>query len=248
MNTEKKVKRHFAEKIPKGSEGCVILAGHVDFLDEPLVMFIRLTKPIRLSGITEVAIDTKFVIVVLGRETYKDEFHQIGRVFGNIMADPVVKNVAYTANEGSKIIEAFEEFSSSSVAMSPNQWDPRIRLIPPVVQDNGMERLYSSEFKGHSQGVGYGDGGMRPADHEMDEALKRTGKLFGGLVADVKRKLPFYWSDWKDGFNIQSVATTMFLYFAVITPIITFGGLLADATHNNIAAMESMIGGMGSEQ
>ena len=35
----------------------------------------------------------------------------------------------------------------------------------------------------------------------------------------------------------------MFLYFAVITPIITFGGLLADATQNNIAAMESMIGG-----
>ena len=35
----------------------------------------------------------------------------------------------------------------------------------------------------------------------------------------------------------------MFLYFAVITPIITFGGLLADATENNIAAMESMIGG-----
>ena len=161
MDTEKKVKRHFAEKIPAGAEGCVIMAGHVEFLDQPLVMFIRLDKPIKLSGITEVTIDTKFVIVVLGKETYKDEFHQIGRVFGNIMADPVVKNVAYTASDGAKIIEAFEEFSSSSVAMSPNQWDPRIRLAPPVVQDNGMDRLYSSEFKGHSQGVGYGDGGMR---------------------------------------------------------------------------------------
>ena len=71
MNTEKKVKRHFAEKIPQGAEGCVILAGHVDFLEEPLVMFVRLSEPTRLSGITEVTIDTKFVIVVLGRETYK---------------------------------------------------------------------------------------------------------------------------------------------------------------------------------
>ena len=161
MNTEKQVKRHFAEKIPTGAEGCVILAGHVEFMEEPLVMFIRLKKPTRLQGITEVTIETRFVIVVIGKETYKDEFHQIGRVFGNIMADPVVKNVAYTAREGAKIVEAFEEFSSSSVAMSPNQWDPRIRLAPPVVKDNGMDRLYSSEFKGHSQGVGYGDGGHR---------------------------------------------------------------------------------------
>ena len=36
----------------------------------------------------------------------------------------------------------------------------------------------------------------------------------------------------------------MFLYFAVITPIVTFGGLLADATNNNLAAIESMVGGM----
>ena len=36
---------------------------------------------------------------------------------------------------------------------------------------------------------------------------------------------------------MQCVATVMFLYFAIITPIVTFGGLLADATHNNIAAI-----------
>ena len=99
------------------------------------------------------------------------------------------------------------------------------------------------KFKGHSQGVGYGDGGSRPSEHQLDDALKRTGRLFGGLIADVKRKLPFYVSDWTDAFNMQCIASTMFLYFAVITPIITFGGLLADATQNNIAAMESMIGG-----
>ena len=49
-------------------------------------MFIRLEKPKQLTGITEVTIDKKFLIVALGKETYLDEFHQIGRVFGNIMA------------------------------------------------------------------------------------------------------------------------------------------------------------------
>ena len=104
-------------------------------------MFIRLEKPKQLVGITEVTIDKKFLIVALGKETYLDEFHQIGRVFGNIMADPVVKNVAYKASSKEQVIKAFEEFASSSVAMSPNQWDPRIRLQPPVVQDQGMDRL-----------------------------------------------------------------------------------------------------------
>jgi len=236
MNTEKKVKRHFASKIPEGAEGCVIMSGHVDFLDEPLVMFIRLAKPTKLVGITEVTIDSKFLIVALGKETYKDEFHQIGRVFGNIMADPVVKNVAYKAETKDKIIEAFEEFASSSVALSPNQWDPRIRLEPPVVQDQGMDRLYTSQFRGHSQGVGYGDGGFKPVDNhdQVDDGLRRTGRLFGGFLNDINRKRKFYLSDIVDALNMQCLATILFLYFAVITPIVTFGGLLADATHNNI--------------
>ena len=244
MMSEKGHKRKFAEKIPAGAEGCVIMTGNVSFLDEPLVMFIRLAEPTKLVGVTEVSIDSRFLIVALGSESYVDEFHQIGRVFGNIMADPVVKNTCYKASEKQQILEAFHEFSFSSVAMSPNQWDPRIRLQPPVVLDQGMDRLYSQEFRGHSQGVGYGDGGLKPSSHEVDDALKRTGRLFGGFLNDIKRKKPFYLSDFRDALNTQCLATVMFLYFAVITPIVTFGGLLADATNNNLAAIESMVGGM----
>ena len=38
-------------------------------------------------------------------------------------------------------------------------------------------------------------------------------------------------------------ATFIFLYFAVLTPIVTFGGLLGDATDNKMAAIESIFGG-----
>ena len=44
------------------------MTGHVNFLDEPLVMFIRLAKSTKLVGITEVTIDSKFLIVALGKE------------------------------------------------------------------------------------------------------------------------------------------------------------------------------------
>lgn len=61
-------------------------------------------------------------------------------------------------------------------------------------------------------------------------------RLFGGLINDVKRKLPWYISDFTDAFALQSVASTFFLYFACLTPIITFGGLLGDATGKRIVS------------
>lgn len=87
-------------------------------------------------------------------------------------------------------------------------------------------------------------------DEEADEqklreesGLSRTGRLFGGLINDVKRKTPFYFSDFKDAFALQCVASFIFLYFACLAPIITFGGLLSQATDKHMAAMESLVAG-----
>ena len=52
-----------------------------------------------------------------------------------------------------------------------------------------------------------------------------------------------YKSDFTDAFHIQSVASITFLYFASLSPIITFGGLLGDATENRLAAVESLCAG-----
>lgn len=76
-----------------------------------------------------------------------------------------------------------------------------------------------------------------------ESGLSRTGKLFGGLINDIKRKKPWYIADFKDALSLQCVASWIFLYFACLSPIITFGGLLGHATGNNIAAMESLLSG-----
>jgi hypothetical protein len=44
----------------------------------------------------------------------------------------------------------------------------------------------------------------------------RLGKPFSGLVADFKRRLPHYKSDWTDGFRKKSLAAILFLYFACL--------------------------------
>ena len=67
-----------------------------------------------------------------------------------------------------------------------------------------------------------GDGG----DEDDDDPLKRTGRAFGGLVRDIKRRYPKYRSDITDALNLQCFSTIIFIYFACLSPAITFGGLL----------------------
>ena len=71
-------------------------------------------------------------------------------------------------------------------------------------------------------------------DDDRENSLRRTGRLFGGLIMDVKRKAPFYLSDFKDVLHVQCIASFFFMYFACLTPIITFGGLLGSATNDNM--------------
>lgn len=59
-------------------------------------------------------------------------------------------------------------------------------------------------------------------------------RLFGGLILDIKRKAPFYLSDFKDGLSLQCLASFLFLYCACMSPVITFGGLLGEATEGRI--------------
>ncbi|KAL7055050.1 hypothetical protein AAHC03_024532 [Spirometra sp. Aus1] len=68
-------------------------------------------------------------------------------------------------------------------------------------------------------------------------------RLFGGLVADLKRRAPHYLSDFTDAIHIQCFASFFFLYFACLAPIITFGGLLSTVTGGYLGTMESIVSG-----
>lgn len=57
-------------------------------------------------------------------------------------------------------------------------------------------------------------------------------RFCGGLILDVKRKLPFFASDFYDALHIQALSTILFIYLGTVTNAITFGGLLGDATEN----------------
>ena len=62
---------------------------------------------------------------------------------------------------------------------------------------------------------------------------------FRGIRDDLARRLPYYWSDYKDGVvgpkSLQkTISTTFFLYFSIILPAIAFGNLQDDNTSGKI--------------
>jgi len=39
-------------------------------------------------------------------------------------------------------------------------------------------------------------------------------RFFKGMIDDVKRRAPYYWSDWKDAWDYRVVPATVYMYFA----------------------------------
>ena len=62
-------------------------------------------------------------------------------------------------------------------------------------------------------------------------------------MADFAASSPTsYASDFRDGLNLKSVSSILFLYFACIAPAITFGAIYAADTANHIGTMELLVG------
>jgi len=74
-----------------------------------------------------------------------------------------------------------------------------------------------------------------------DSSDKIFEPLGVGIKRDFKRRLPHYKTDMTDGLNAQSLATTLFLFFACLAPAIGFGGILDIATSGALGTIEMVI-------
>lgn len=79
-------------------------------------------------------------------------------------------------------------------------------------------------------------------NRDNDDSLRMTGKLFGGLIADVKRKSKWFLSDFTDALHMQTLASIIYIYLATITKAITFGGFLGDITEGRQGVLEAFLG------
>ncbi|XP_013100619.1 sodium bicarbonate cotransporter 3 isoform X7 [Stomoxys calcitrans] len=229
---------NFMRKIPPGAEASNILVGEVDFLEKPLAGFIRLKDAAIMGDLTEVPVPTRFIFILLGPPGSQSNFHEIGRAMATLMSDEIFHEVAYRARKRDHLLAGIDEFLDAVTVLPPGEWDPTIRIEPPAAVPSQEIRKRPPEAP--KEAIDEEEIEQRLRE---ESGLSRSGRLFGGLINDIKRKTPFYVSDFTDAFSMQCIASWIFLYFACLSPIITFGGLLSQATGKNMAAMESLVSG-----
>uniref|UniRef100_A0AAQ5YAS1 Anion exchange protein n=1 Tax=Amphiprion ocellaris TaxID=80972 RepID=A0AAQ5YAS1_AMPOC len=191
-----------------------VSAGSVDFLDQPSMAFVRLQEAVLLESVLEVPIPVRFLFLLLGPPTANMDYHQIGRSISTLMSDKLFHEAAYEADGRHDLLTAINRFLDCSVVLPPSEVGGD-QLLHSVRQAAGEEEQHSP--------------------------LRRSGRLFGGLIRDVMRRYPQYLSDIRDALNPQCMAAIIFIYFAALSPAITFGGLLGEKTEGLIGVSELIV-------
>uniref|UniRef100_A0A3B4FCM3 Anion exchange protein n=1 Tax=Pundamilia nyererei TaxID=303518 RepID=A0A3B4FCM3_9CICH len=236
------LKNKFMKKLPRDAEASNVLVGEVDFLDAPFVAFVRLQQAVMLGALTEVPVPTRFLFILLGPKGKAKSYHEIGRAIATLMSDEVFHDIAYKAKDRQDLLAGIDEFLDEVIVLPPGEWDPAIRIEPPksLPSSDKRKNMYAggdSQMNGDMPHDGGHGGG-----HAVGEELRKTGKFCGGLKLDIKRKAPFFVSDFTEAFHIQALSAIMFIYLGTVTNAITFGGLLGDATENMQGVLESFLG------
>ncbi|KAG5841119.1 hypothetical protein ANANG_G00196210 [Anguilla anguilla] len=238
------LKNKFMKKLPRDAEASNVLVGEVDFLDSPFVAFVRLQQAVMLGALTEVPVPTRFLFILLGPKGKAKSYHEIGRAIATLMSDEVFHDIAYKAKDRQDLLAGIDEFLDEVIVLPPGEWDPAIRIEPPksLPSSDKRKNMYAGGDNAQMNGDTPHDGGHGGGGHQVGDELKRTGRFCGGLILDIKRKAPFFASDFYDAIHIQSLSAILFIYLGTVTNAITFGGLLGDATENMQGVLESFLG------
>ncbi|XP_053465632.1 anion exchange protein 2 isoform X1 [Nycticebus coucang] len=235
------------EKIPENAEATVVLVGCVEFLSRPTMAFVRLREAVELDAVLEVPVPVRFLFLLLGPSSANMDYHEIGRSISTLMSDKQFHEAAYLADEREDLLTAINAFLDCSVVLPPSevQGEELLRSVAHFQR----QMLKKREEQGRLLPMGSGLEPKSSQDKALlqmveavgaaeDDPLRRTGRPFGGLIRDVRRRYPHYLSDFRDALDPQCLAAVIFIYFAALSPAITFGGLLGEKTRDLIGVSE----------
>ncbi|XP_077169778.1 band 3 anion transport protein isoform X2 [Paroedura picta] len=237
-------KKPLLEKIIPDSEATLVLVGSTDLLDRPTLAFVRLKDAVVMDSALEVSVPVRFLFVVLGPDPHCTTYHEIGRAISTMMSERVFRHDCYLAEERQELVKGLEEFLDCCIVVPPCEIanEQLFKSLLPIQKDLLRKRYLPPEKKPelpkeleqklHAEAL---------APEDDDNPLRRTGKPFGGLVKDIKRRYPKYLSDFKDALNGQCLAAVIFIYFAALSPAVTFGGFLGDETRNMMGVSELLV-------
>ncbi|KAM8823213.1 anion exchange protein 2b isoform 1-T3 [Spinachia spinachia] len=243
LRSKSKHELKLLEKIPENAEATVVLVGSVDFLEQTTMAFVRLLEAVELESVLEVPVPVRFLFVLLGPPSTSMDYHQIGRSISTLMSDKQFHEAAYMADDRHDLLNAINSFLDCSIVLPPSEMggDELLRSVARFQremlakrQERGVKLAKEPKSTEEKEAL------LEPLK-KSDDPLQRTGRPFGGLVRDVRRRYPKYISDFRDALDSQCMAAVIFIYFAALSPAITFGGLLGEKTDGLIGVSELIV-------
>ncbi|XP_070492636.1 band 3 anion transport protein-like [Chironomus tepperi] len=236
------------KRIPGDSEATSVLVGAVEFLEQPTIAFVRLAEGICMPGVIEAPIPVRFIFVLLGPKTCDLDFHEIGRSIATLMSNRHFQAIAYKAHERQELLTAINEFLDDSIVLPAGKWD-REHLLPfeelkakSEMIRSRRRRVLEEKLQAKKNLSNEEKKLLSSTDEKVpDDPLNKTGRYWGGMINDIKRRFPMYKSDIEDGLNSETLAATLFLYFAGLATSITFGGLIGEKTRSSIGISETLV-------
>lgn len=228
-------------KIPPNSESTLVLVGRASFLVKPVLGFVRLKEAVPLEDLV-LPEPVSFLLVLLGPEAPHIDYTQLGRAAATLMTERVFRVTASLAQSRGELLSSLDSFLDCSLVLPPTEAPSEKALLNlvPVQKELLRKRYLPRPAKPDPNLFEALDGG-KEGPGEEDDPLRRTGRIFGGLIRDIRRRYPYYLSDITDALSPQVLAAVIFIYFAALSPAVTFGGLLGEKTRNLMGVSELLI-------
>ncbi|XP_041673493.1 solute carrier family 4 member 1a (Diego blood group) [Cheilinus undulatus] len=221
-------------------EASIVLSGALDILQKPVVAFVRLKDSVVMDSSLESPVPVRFVFVLVGPSQSDINYSESGRAMGALMADWVFCLEAFLAQTEKDLTNAIADFMDCSIVIPPTEIQDKAMLEPII---SFQQKMLSDRYRPSDSRLAFGDRIKveKAPEEPREDPLARTGYPFGGMIKDIKRRYRHYISDYTDALNPQVLAAVIFIYFAALSPAITFGGLLSDKTEKMMGVSELMI-------
>ncbi|XP_020792320.1 solute carrier family 4 member 1b (Diego blood group) [Boleophthalmus pectinirostris] len=221
-------------------EASIVLVGALDFLEKPTVAFVRLKEAVELESSFDTPGPVRFIFILIGPSNSDIDYHETGRAMAALLADKVFNLAALQAKTPRELTDAVTGFMDCSIVIPPTEIQNEAALSSII---NFQKKLLEERCPPKEE-VCLDIKPRKPSIVNIpppEDPLARTNRPFGGMIRDIKRRYQYYKSDMTDALNAQVLAAVIFIYFAALSPAITFGGLLADKVDNMIGVPELLI-------
>uniref|UniRef100_A0A4W4HEX7 Anion exchange protein n=1 Tax=Electrophorus electricus TaxID=8005 RepID=A0A4W4HEX7_ELEEL len=221
-----------AERVRKFSH-CAL-----DSLERPAMALVQLREAAVLDALQALG-PVRLLFLLVGPTKSEMDYHDTGHAMAALLADKVFSQAVSHAQSDREVADAVASFMDCSVVIPPTEIQNEAMLAPIIGFQKKLlqERLRPHDSQPHLDFKPLSSARERPEE----DPLLRSGIPFGGVIRDVKRRYRHYVSDITDGLNAQVLAAVIFIYFAALSPAITFGGLLADKVDNMMGVSELML-------